>query len=48
MHEEHGEEEPRGTVVELLLREPEVVAWLADYRPDPDEAPDDDDSPRAA
>ena len=36
------EEEPRGTVVELLLHEPEIVAWLEDYRPAPDEAPDDD------
>jgi hypothetical protein len=44
----HEEEESRGTVVELLLREPEVVAWLADYRPAPDEAPDDDDTPTAA
>ena len=41
------EEEPRGTVVELLLREPEIVAWLEDYRPEPDEAPD-DDTPAAA
>ena len=41
------EEEPRGTVVELLLREPEIVAWLEDVRPVPDEAPD-DDPPRAA
>jgi hypothetical protein len=46
----HEEDESRGTVVELLLREPEVVAWLADYRPGPDEAPDDDDddTPAAA
>jgi hypothetical protein len=44
----HEEEESGGTVVELLLREPEVVAWLADYRPHPDEAPDDDDTPAAA
>jgi hypothetical protein len=37
-----------GTVVELLLREPEIVAWLDDRRrPEPDEAPD-DDPPRAA
>jgi hypothetical protein len=44
------QEEPRGTVVELLLHEPEIVAWLADYRPQyerPDEAPD-DDAPQAA
>jgi hypothetical protein len=41
------EEESRGTIVELLLDEPEIVAWLADYRPEPDEAPD-DDAPAAA
>jgi hypothetical protein len=35
------------TTLELLLSEPEVVAWLADYRPEPDEAPD-DDAPAAA
>jgi hypothetical protein len=40
------EEQPRGTVVELMLREPEIVAWLEDYRPAPDEAPDDDTPPR--
>ena len=41
-------EEQGGTVVELLLREPEIVAWLDDWRrPEPDEAPD-DDSPQAA
>lgn len=41
--EEHG-----GTVVELLLREPEIVAWLDERRrPEPDEAPD-DDPPQAA
>jgi hypothetical protein len=36
------------TVVELLLREPEIVAWLDDYRPDPDETDDGDDRPPAA
>jgi hypothetical protein len=41
------EEESRGTVVQLLLREPEIVAWLEDYRPHSDEAPD-DEPPRAA
>ena len=41
------DEEPRGSVVELLLREPEIVAWLEDYRPQPDQAPD-DDPPQAA
>jgi hypothetical protein len=42
------EREETGNVVELLLREPEIVAWLEDYRPRPDEAPDDDEPPRAA
>jgi hypothetical protein len=42
------EREDRGNVVELLLREPEIVAWLEDYRPQPDEAPEDDEPPRAA
>ena len=42
------DQEPRGTVIELLLREPEIVAWLEDYRPQPDEAPNDDDAPAAA
>jgi len=41
------DQEPRGTVIELLLYEPEIVAWLDDYRPQPDEAPD-DDTPAAA
>jgi hypothetical protein len=41
------DQEPRGTVIELLLHEPELVAWLDDYRPQPDEAPD-DDTPAAA
>jgi hypothetical protein len=37
-----------GTVVELLLREPEIVAWLDERRrPEPDEAPD-DEPPQAA
>ena len=43
-------EEPRGTVAEILIHEPEIVAWLADYRSPyetPDEAPD-DDGPQAA
>ena len=41
-------DEQNGTVVELLLREPEIVAWLDDRRrPEPDEAPD-DDPPQAA
>lgn len=36
-------EEAGGTVVELFLREPEIVAWL-----EPDEAPDEDDEPPGA
>ena len=44
-----NEREDTGTVVELLLREPEIVAWLDDRRrPEPDEAPEDDEPPRAA
>jgi hypothetical protein len=38
-------EEIGGTVVELLLREPEIVAWL-EPRADDDEP--DDEPPRAA
>jgi hypothetical protein len=41
-------EREEATVVELLLREPEIVAWLEDYRPVPEEAPDDEPPPRAA
>jgi hypothetical protein len=37
-------DETGGTVVELLLREPEIVAWL---EPHDDEEPD-DEPPRAA
>ncbi len=43
-----NEREEGGTVVELLLREPEIVAFLDDYRPEPEEAPDDDEPPHAA
>lgn len=35
------------TVVELLLREPEIVAWLEDLLPAVAE-PDEDEPPRAA
>jgi hypothetical protein len=35
------------TGAELLLLEPEIVAWLGDYR-QPDEAPDDDEPLQAA
>jgi hypothetical protein len=39
-------EESGGTVIELLLREPEIVAWL---EPHEEEPPDDDyEPPRAA
>ena len=42
------EQEDGRTVVELLLREPEIVEWLDDRRrPEPDEVPD-DEPPRAA
>lgn len=41
-------EREEGTVVELLLREPEIVAWLEDYRPPPEAADDEDDPPAAA
>jgi hypothetical protein len=36
------------TVLELLLREPEIVAWLDDYRPAPTEGEEDDEPPTAA
>jgi hypothetical protein len=42
-----SEETEAGNVVELLLREPEIVAWLEDYRSAPDEMPD-DEPPTAA
>ena len=38
------DEERGGTVIELLLREPEIVAWLELGRDDED----DDEPPRAA
>jgi hypothetical protein len=41
-------DEEATTVVELLLREPEIVAWLDDYRPLPDEAKDEEPPPQAA
>jgi hypothetical protein len=44
-------EREEATVVELMLREPEIVAWLEDYRPQPEAAPEeasDDEPPRAA
>jgi hypothetical protein len=38
------DEERGGTVIELLLREPEIVAWLEPA----DDGEDDDEPPRAA
>ena len=44
-----SETDRNSTGLELLLEEPEIVAWLGDYRPGPDEADDgDDEPPRAA
>ena len=43
-----SDERDEGTVVELLLREPEIVAWLDDHRPPPDEPHDDDEPLHAA
>ncbi len=40
--------EQQGTVIELLLREPEILAWLDDYRPQPEDGDEDDEPPRAA
>ena len=40
-------EESGGTVIELLLREPEIVAWLEPHE-SPDEDDDDYEPPRAA
>jgi hypothetical protein len=42
-----SERDDHATGLELLLEEPEIVAWLNDYRPPPDEA-DDDEPPTAA
>lgn len=42
-----SENDDTAAAVELLLREPEIVAWLNDYRPPPDEA-DDEPEPTAA
>jgi hypothetical protein len=40
-----SEHHEMGTVVELLLREPEIVAWL---EPDEQHDDEDDEPPRAA
>ena len=37
--------EREDTNVVELLRDPEIVAWLDDYRPEPEEADDDDQPP---
>ena len=41
-------DERESNVVELLLREPEIVAWLDDYRPGSGESDDEEDPPHAA
>jgi hypothetical protein len=41
-------EEGGATVAELLLCEPEIVAWLDDYRPAEDDTDGDDEPPSAA
>ena len=43
-----SEAESESSGAELLLLEPEIVAWLGDYRTEPDEAPDDDEPLQAA
>ncbi len=42
-----SEERDDVLAVEVLLLEPEIVAWLDDYRPEPVES-DDDEPPHAA
>jgi hypothetical protein len=42
-----SEERDDVLAVEVLLLEPEIVAWLDDYRPEPQEV-DDEPPPRAA
>jgi hypothetical protein len=41
-------DERESNVVELLLREPEIVAWLDNYRPLPETAEDDREDPPPA
>ena len=43
-----SEERDDVMAVEVLLLEPEIVAWLDDRRPPPDEAHDDDEPLHAA
>jgi hypothetical protein len=41
-------EETGGTVIELLLREPDVAAWLEPAVSEHERSPDEDDEPPAA
>jgi len=41
-------EEAGGTAVELILLEPEIVAWLDDYRHEREPDDENDDPPAAA
>ena len=43
-----SEEQDEVMAVELLLLEPEIVAWLDDYRPEPNETDEEDPPPHAA
>lgn len=43
-----SEDERETYGVELLLQEPEIVAWLSDYVRAEDDEPDDEGPPRAA
>jgi hypothetical protein len=43
-----SDREQSATGLELLLEEPEIVAWLNDYRPVPVAAEDEDDEPPRA
>jgi hypothetical protein len=41
-------EQPGGSTVELILLEPEIVAWLDDYRPERQDDDEDNEPPAAA
>ena len=41
-------EQAGGTAVELILLEPEIVAWLDDYRPERADDDDENDEPPTA
>ena len=43
-----SESHENATGAELLLLEPEIVAWLDDYRAQEPDEPEDDGPPRAA